>query len=171
SGDLEGALERLPDRPRRPARPGRQPTPTKRINRLLDTPAFEQIMLLAGDDVVEAAHELNAVALQVDRQANGKVAGTLEEWRERNRAVFRAIAAFQESARVDLGVDGSVSGEQPPREGPPAALRASRGRRAGVLTPRPLRRRGRLVGAAPVVSSGRPWSTCGQTSMREAPSR
>ncbi|WSQ19991.1 hypothetical protein OG237_22540 [Streptomyces zaomyceticus] len=76
--------------------------------------AFERIMLLAGDDVVEAAHELNAVALQVDWQANGKVEGTLEEWRERNRAVFRAINAFHESARVDLGVDGSVSGEQHP---------------------------------------------------------
>lgn len=76
--------------------------------------AFERIMLLGGDDVVEAAHELNAIALQVDWQANGKVVGTLEEWRDRNRAVFRAVNGFHESARVDLGVDGSVTGENHP---------------------------------------------------------
>src|SRR5882757_3683899 len=34
--------------------------------------AFEQVMLLGGDDVVEAAHELNAVALAVQWQAVGK---------------------------------------------------------------------------------------------------
>ncbi|MEU7291736.1 hypothetical protein AB0A76_00805 [Streptomyces exfoliatus] len=76
--------------------------------------AFERIMLLAGDDVVEAAHELNAAALQVDWQANGKVDGSLEEWRERNRAAFRAINEFHGEARKDLGVDGSVSGEKHP---------------------------------------------------------
>ncbi|MFI6528788.1 hypothetical protein [Streptomyces uncialis] len=76
--------------------------------------AFERIMLLGGDDVVEAAHELNAVALQVDWQANGKIDGTLEDWRERNRAAFRAVNNFHESARVDLGVDGRVSGERHP---------------------------------------------------------
>ncbi|WP_338677581.1 hypothetical protein V1460_34875 [Streptomyces sp. SCSIO 30461] len=76
--------------------------------------AFERIMLLAGDDVVEAAHELNAVALQVDWQATGKVDGALEDWRERNRAAFRAINEFHEAARVDLGVDGRVSGERHP---------------------------------------------------------
>ncbi|MCT9092598.1 hypothetical protein N4G70_27565 [Streptomyces sp. ASQP_92] len=76
--------------------------------------AFERVMLLGGDDVVEAAHELNAFALSVDWQATGKVHGTLEEWRERNRAVFRSINAFHEAARADLGVTGSVSGEQHP---------------------------------------------------------
>jgi hypothetical protein len=76
--------------------------------------AFERIMLLGGDDVVEAAHELNAVALNVDWQANGKIGGTLDEWRERNRAVFREINDFHEAARVDLGVQGRVTGEQHP---------------------------------------------------------
>ncbi|MGP3924640.1 hypothetical protein [Streptomyces sp. 8N616] len=76
--------------------------------------AFERIMLLAGDHVVEAAHELNAAALQVDWQAVGKLAGTLEEWRVRNRAVFRAINDFHEAAREDLGVQGNVTGEQHP---------------------------------------------------------
>ncbi|WP_107059327.1 hypothetical protein [Streptomyces sp. NRRL F-5126] len=76
--------------------------------------SFEQIMLLGGDDVVEAAHELHAAVREVDWQANGKVTGTLEEWRERNRVAFRAINAFHESARADLGVQGRVTGEQHP---------------------------------------------------------
>lgn len=73
--------------------------------------AFERVLLLGGDDVVEAAHELNARALDVDWHAAGKVEGELEDWRERNRAVFRAINDFHEAARTDLGVKGSVTGE------------------------------------------------------------
>lgn len=76
--------------------------------------AFERIMLLGGDDVVEAAHELNAKAFEVDWQASGKISGDLATWRERNRAVFRAINDFHEKARQDLGVTGSVTGEQHP---------------------------------------------------------
>ncbi|MFI1826632.1 hypothetical protein ACH41E_09255 [Streptomyces sp. NPDC020412] len=76
--------------------------------------AFERIMLLAGDEVVEAAHDLNADAIAVDWQAHGKVTGTLDDWRDRNRAVFRAINRFHETARDDLGVSGSVAGEQHP---------------------------------------------------------
>ncbi|MEV6313876.1 hypothetical protein [Streptomyces sp. NPDC051776] len=76
--------------------------------------AFERIMLLGGDDVIEAAHELNAAAIEVDWQATRKVDGTLEKWRERNRAVFREINDFHEAARVDLGVQGSVKGEKHP---------------------------------------------------------
>lgn len=72
--------------------------------------AFERIMLLGGDDVVEAAHTLNALALEVDWQASGKVHGSLEDWRERNRSVFRAINAFHDAAREDLGVQGQVRG-------------------------------------------------------------
>ena len=76
--------------------------------------AFERVMLLGGDDVVEAAHQLNAAAAAIDWQATGKITGTLEEWRERNRVVFREINEFHESARVDLGVQGSVKGENHP---------------------------------------------------------
>ncbi|UQI47892.1 hypothetical protein M1P56_27925 [Streptomyces sp. HU2014] len=76
--------------------------------------AFERIMLLGGDEVVEAAHNLNAVTLEVDWQAHGKITGSLEEWRERNRAAFRAINAFHDAARDDLGVSGRVTGEQHP---------------------------------------------------------
>ncbi|MBT2507096.1 hypothetical protein J7I98_14605 [Streptomyces sp. ISL-98] len=76
--------------------------------------AFERVMLLGGDDVVEAAHQLNVVALEVDWQAEGKVSGTLEDWRARSRAVFREVNEFHEAARVDLGVQGSVKGEKHP---------------------------------------------------------
>lgn len=72
--------------------------------------ASERIMLLAGDDVVEAAHELNAVTLEVDRHATGQIEGDSELWRERNRAAFRALNAFHEAARKDLGVQGRVTG-------------------------------------------------------------
>ncbi|MYS22583.1 hypothetical protein GA0115240_142320 [Streptomyces sp. DvalAA-14] len=85
--------------------------------------AFERVMLLGGDDVVEAGHNLNAAALEVDWQATGKTPGSLEHWRDRNRAVFRAINAFHQAARDDLGVSGSVVGETHPERGlllPPA---------------------------------------------------
>ena len=67
-------------------------------------------MLLGGDGVIEAAHNLNALAREIDWQADGDVHGSLEDWRDRNRAVFRAINAFHDSAREDLGVQGQVRG-------------------------------------------------------------
>ncbi|MFJ9211050.1 hypothetical protein [Streptomyces sp. NPDC102264] len=76
--------------------------------------SFEQIMLLGGDEVVEAAHELHAAVRAIDWQATGKTVGTLEEWRQRNRAAFREINEFHEAARVDLGVQGKVTGENHP---------------------------------------------------------
>ncbi|WP_327368701.1 hypothetical protein [Streptomyces sp. NBC_01217] len=76
--------------------------------------AFERVMLLGGDDVVEAAHQLASAGAQVDWQAKGTAEGTLDDWRERNRVVFREINEFHEQARVDLGVQGSVKGEKHP---------------------------------------------------------
>lgn len=76
--------------------------------------SFEQIMLLGGDDVVEAAHELNAAVLAVDWQATGETDGGLEKWRERNRVAFRGINNFHEAAREDLGVRGNVTGDRHP---------------------------------------------------------
>ncbi|WP_233518333.1 hypothetical protein [Streptomyces corynorhini] len=73
--------------------------------------AFEQVMLLGGDEVVEAAHELHARVRAIDWQATGRTTGTLEEWRDLNRDAFRQINAFHEAARVDLGVRGRVTGE------------------------------------------------------------
>jgi sugar phosphate isomerase/epimerase len=77
--------------------------------------AFERVLLLGGDDVVEVAHELNAATTQVDWQATGKSDGSLADWRERNRAAFARINDFHETARVDLGVQGSVTGERHPQ--------------------------------------------------------
>lgn len=79
--------------------------------------AFERIMLLAGDEVIEAAHDLNAASRAVDWQATGKQPGTLTDWRDRNREVFAAINTFHEAARVDLGVAGSVTGANHPERG------------------------------------------------------
>ncbi|WP_326611462.1 hypothetical protein OG949_19730 [Streptomyces scopuliridis] len=76
--------------------------------------SFEQIMLLGGDEVVEAAHELHAAVRAIDWQATGKTEGTLEEWRERDRVAFRAINEFHEAARSDLGVQEKVTGENHP---------------------------------------------------------
>ncbi len=59
-------------------------------------------------------HELNAVVAEIVWQATGKIGGSLDEWRQRNRTAFRAINTFHEAARQDLGIQGSVTGEQHP---------------------------------------------------------
>jgi hypothetical protein len=91
--------------------------------------AFERVMLLGGDDVVEAGHCLNAAAMEVDWQATGKTSGTLDEWRGRNRSVFAAINDFHDAARQDLGVAGKVTGESHPNRDlllPPTQRRRDR---------------------------------------------
>ncbi|TLS43940.1 hypothetical protein FE633_23220 [Streptomyces montanus] len=75
---------------------------------------FERVMLLGGDDAIEAGHELNAVLAEIEWQATGKISGTLEEWRTRNRTAFRLINAFHEAARQDLGIQGNVTGQRHP---------------------------------------------------------
>ncbi|WP_329023327.1 hypothetical protein [Streptomyces sp. NBC_00690] len=74
--------------------------------------AFERVMLLAEDDVVEAAHRLNAAAHAVAWRARGETEGSLEDWRELNKAVFRAINNFHQEARDDLGVSGNFRGDE-----------------------------------------------------------
>ncbi|OIK08259.1 hypothetical protein BIV23_00445 [Streptomyces monashensis] len=76
--------------------------------------AFERIMLLGGDDAIEASHELNLVLAEIAWQATGRITGSLSEWRERNRTAFRAINAFHDAARQDLGIQGNVTGEKHP---------------------------------------------------------
>ncbi|MET8687256.1 hypothetical protein ABZV77_23875 [Streptomyces sp. NPDC004732] len=76
--------------------------------------AFERVMLLGGDDAIEAGHELNATVAEIDWQATGRITGSLGDWRERNRAAFRLINDFHEAARRDLGIQGSVTGEKHP---------------------------------------------------------
>jgi hypothetical protein len=71
-------------------------------------------MLLGGDDAIEEGHELNAMVSEIVWQATGKISGSLDDWRRRNRTAFRAINAFHEAARQDLGIRGSVTGERHP---------------------------------------------------------
>jgi len=77
--------------------------------------AFERVMLLGGDDAIEAGHELNVMLAEIDWQATGRITGTLPEWRERHRTAFRLINSFHEAARTDLGIQGNVTGEKHPQ--------------------------------------------------------
>lgn len=74
--------------------------------------AFERVMLLAGDAVVDAAHRVQEATASIVWLARGTVDGTLEEWRGLHTAAFRSINAFHQCARTDLGVSGSFEGEQ-----------------------------------------------------------
>lgn len=74
--------------------------------------AFERVMLLAGDAVVDAAHAVQEATAAIGWQARGVVDGTLDEWRGRNAAAFAAINEFHQCARVDLGVSGSFEGQE-----------------------------------------------------------
>jgi len=74
--------------------------------------AFERLMLVAGDTVVEAAHGVQEAAESVAWQAEEVLPGTLAEWRNRNTAAFAAINRFHEWARIDLGVTGNFSGAE-----------------------------------------------------------
>ncbi|MGW3038486.1 hypothetical protein ACWC9T_00230 [Kitasatospora sp. NPDC001159] len=68
--------------------------------------AFERLMMLAGERVIEAGHAVNVATLEIDWRARGLVDGTLAEWRELHAEAFRAINAFHDEARADLGVNG-----------------------------------------------------------------
>jgi hypothetical protein len=74
--------------------------------------AFERVMLLAGDTVIEAAHGVQEAAASIAWQARGLVDGTLPDWRGRNTAAFQAINRFHECARADLGVSGRFEGDR-----------------------------------------------------------
>ena len=74
--------------------------------------AFERVMLLAGDAVVETAHKVQEATAAIGWQARGVVDGTLDEWRALHTTAFRCINAFHQRARADLGVSGSFEGEE-----------------------------------------------------------
>jgi hypothetical protein len=74
--------------------------------------AFERVMLLAQDGVVEAAHTLNAAALAVDWRARGETDGSLAEWRALHKKAFEEVNKFHEAARADLGVSGRFRGAE-----------------------------------------------------------
>ena len=74
--------------------------------------AFERLMLVAGDSVVETAHGVQETAESVAWQAEDVVPGTLAQWRDKNAEAFAAINRFHERARIDLGVTGRFSGAE-----------------------------------------------------------
>ncbi|MEU0875745.1 hypothetical protein [Nocardia brasiliensis] len=93
---------------------------TERRAELLDAErtkarSFERVMLLGGDEVVEAAHDLNAVSAEVEWLATGQMVGTHSDWVGRNRDFFKAVNDFHDAARRDLGVQGAVSGDGHPQ--------------------------------------------------------
>lgn len=74
--------------------------------------AFERVMMLAENNVIEAAHAVNRAAAAVDWQARGATEGTLQDWRDLHKTVFQGINGFHEAARDDLGVNGSFHGDE-----------------------------------------------------------
>ncbi|MGR8009644.1 hypothetical protein [Streptomyces hypolithicus] len=74
--------------------------------------AFERVMLLAENHVIEAAHAVNQTAAAIDWQARGATEGTLQDWRDLHKAVFQAVNSFHEAARDDLGVNGNFHGDE-----------------------------------------------------------
>ncbi|TWE18623.1 MULTISPECIES: hypothetical protein [Streptomycetaceae] len=74
--------------------------------------AFERLMMLADEGVIEAAHAVNTATLAIDWRARRLVEGTLTEWRALHTEIFRAINAFHEVARADLGVNGGFAGDR-----------------------------------------------------------
>ncbi len=92
--------------------------------------AFERVMLLGGDDVVEAAHELNAVVEGLIWRSRGDVVCAHSEWMQHFGSAFQAINAFHDAARADLGVRGRTRGEGRPERGvlmPPRPAEPDRG--------------------------------------------
>ncbi|MFD4178540.1 hypothetical protein [Streptomyces anulatus] len=71
--------------------------------------AFERVMLLAENQVIEAAHAVNRAAAAIDWQARGATQGTLQDWRDLHKVVFQAINGFHEAARDDLGINGAFA--------------------------------------------------------------
>ena len=74
--------------------------------------AFERVMLLAGDSVIEAAHSLNRDCAAVDWRARSLTSGDIANWRGLNTAAFATINKFHEAARLDLGVKGRFDGSK-----------------------------------------------------------
>lgn len=74
--------------------------------------AFERVMLLAGDEVIEAAHAVQENLAAIGWQARGVVDGSLADWRALHTEAFKSINRFHEAARVDLGVRGRFEGER-----------------------------------------------------------
>jgi hypothetical protein len=68
--------------------------------------AFERVMLLADESVIEVAHEVNEALAVIDWSARGIRTSGLDEWRRLHERVFAEINRFHLAARLDLKVPG-----------------------------------------------------------------
>lgn len=73
--------------------------------------AFERVMMLAGQDVIEASHDLNRAVLEIDWRSRDLTQGDIDAWRQLHRQAFSAINVLHGHIRVDLGVSGGFDGE------------------------------------------------------------
>jgi hypothetical protein len=74
--------------------------------------AFERVMLLADESVIEVAHAVNEALALIDWTARGVRTYTLEEWRQLHENVFAEINRFHRAARLDLSVPGRFASEE-----------------------------------------------------------
>ncbi|WP_254393374.1 hypothetical protein [Streptomyces buecherae] len=74
--------------------------------------AFERVMLLAHDGVIDTAHSVQKATAVIEWHARGIQQCTLPEWRALHVKAFEVINRFHERARVDLGVSGRFEGRE-----------------------------------------------------------
>jgi hypothetical protein len=66
--------------------------------------AFERVMLLADESVIEVAHEVNEALAVIDWSARGIRTSGLDEWRRLHERVFAEINRFHELFPVSFVV-------------------------------------------------------------------
>ncbi len=74
--------------------------------------AFERVMLLADESVIDVAHAVNEALAVIDWTARGIRTYTSEEWRQFHERVFAEINRFHLVARLDLKVPGQFANDQ-----------------------------------------------------------
>ena len=71
--------------------------------------SFETLVLIAGQDVVDAGRALDKAVWRLDRHARGKLSGSSPDtWLEALRLYHAAIDVFHNAARADLGVTSAL---------------------------------------------------------------
>lgn len=78
---------------------------------------FESLMLLAGTQTRQKAHELNQLVWDLEEMQATEQGKADEAFGEVERRLFEKIGEFHDAARVDLGVDMTIMGEQSRRRG------------------------------------------------------
>lgn len=74
--------------------------------------AFERVMLLADESVIEVAHAINEALAVIDWTARGIRTYAEDEWRQLHERAFAEINRFHKAARLDLQVHGRFADDQ-----------------------------------------------------------